>query len=569
MKLHGHLRNLTNVLRRVDLARVPTLIIDDEGDQAGLNTQVGVRRQSTTYSRILELKSLIPSHSYVQFTATPQAPLLINIVDVLSPVFAEILTPGTGYVGGVDFFVTHPFLVRDIPPADIPTTANPLNAPPPSLLEAMRLFFIASASGYATGNPDDNCSFMVHPSQRTDPHQQFFTWVSQVRNEWLAVLDLPEGDQDRQELIARLRDAYQDLGRTCEVLPTWETVLRHLRLALSQTEIREVNARGRRTPKINWGEAYSWILVGGQAMDRGFTVRGLTTTYMPRTVGLGNADTVQQRARFFGYKRPYLGMCRVFVGQDVRQAFHTYVEHEQDVRGQLARFSESGSPLSEWRRDFFLSRQLRPTRDNVIDIAYRRQRFGNDWVYPDAPHETTEAVAINRALFNEFRSSHEFSLYSGLDNRRDSYRNLIAINTTLRDIHETLLTRYRVTRIEDSRQLGALLRLIQLHLLHVGDEQCTVILMGEGHSRRRDYAEGRISELFQGQQYAQGPNGRVTTYPGDRHVREEAGLTLQLGYLSFGPRNGPLIAENIPHFAAWVPAAMARDSLWQPQGDHG
>ena len=70
----------------------------------------------------------------------------------------------------------------------------------------------------------------------------------------------------------------------------------------------EINTRGnRRTPQINWGQSYSWILVGGQAMDRGFTVEGLTVTYMPRNLGIGNADTVQQRARFFGYKRAFLG----------------------------------------------------------------------------------------------------------------------------------------------------------------------------------------------------------------------------------------------------------------------
>lgn len=569
MKHHQHLRNLNAVLRRVALDGVPTLIVDDEGDQAGLNTQVRIRRQSTTYSRILELKQLLPSHSYVQFTATPQAPLLINLVDVLSPLFAEVLTPGNGYVGGSDFFVSHPQLVRDIPPADIPTAANPLNAPPASLLEAMRLFFIAAAIGHADGTPEDNCSLMVHPSQRTDPHQQFFNWVARVRNEWLEVLDLPETDCDRSELLQLFNAAYEDLARTYERIPTWTTVVRHLRIALSQTEIREVNARGRRTPEINWGEAYSWILVGGQAMDRGFTVQGLTVTYMPRTVGLGNADTVQQRARFFGYKRAYLGLCRVFVGQDVRQAFHTYVDHEQDVRNEIRRFSETNRPLSEWRREFFLSRQLRPTRDNVIDIAYRRQRFGNDWVFPQSPHETADAVAINHAIFNEFRNTRSFVPFPGLDDRRDSPRNLMAEGVTLADVHATLLTRYRVTRIEDSRRLGALLRLIQLHLMHVEDEVCTVILMAEGRTRRRDYADRRIVQLFQGPQYAQRNNVQVNTYPGDRHVRADAGITLQLGYLNLGPLNGPMIAENVPHFAVWVPESMARDTLQQPQGGHG
>lgn len=38
--------------------------------------------------------------------------------------------------------------------------------------------------------------------------------------------------------------------------------------------------------------------MGGQKLDRGYTVKGLTVTYMPRPLGVGNADNIQQRARF-------------------------------------------------------------------------------------------------------------------------------------------------------------------------------------------------------------------------------------------------------------------------------
>ena len=81
-------------------------------------------------------------------------------------------------------------------------------------------------------------------------------------------------------------------------------------------------------------------------MDRGFTVEGLTVTYMPRGLGVGNADTVQQRARFLGYKGDYLGLCRIFVGPDVRMAFSSYVEHEEDIHHELSQFSQTGRPLT-------------------------------------------------------------------------------------------------------------------------------------------------------------------------------------------------------------------------------
>ena len=182
----------------------------------------------------------------------------------------------------------------------------------------MRSFFTGVAIGYITGSPDQNCSMMVHPSQRTDPHRQFHTWVMAARDQWRQVMDLPDDDPDKIDMLRDFRAAYDDLAATLQDPPPFEQVAARLRLAISQTFVREVNTRGRRrTPEINWGENYSWILVGGQAMDRGFTVEGLTVTYMPRGLGMGNADTVQQRGRFFGYKQSYIGLCRVFVGPDV------------------------------------------------------------------------------------------------------------------------------------------------------------------------------------------------------------------------------------------------------------
>lgn len=55
--------------------------------------------------------------------------------------------------------------------------------------------------------------------------------------------------------------------------------------ALDETLVREVNRRGgKKTEAIEWNQAYAWVLVGGKAMDRGFTVRELSVTYMPRGI---------------------------------------------------------------------------------------------------------------------------------------------------------------------------------------------------------------------------------------------------------------------------------------------
>ena len=59
---------------------------------------------STTYMRIQELRSCLPNHTYLGYTATPQAPLLISTLDTLSPDFAEIVSPGAGYIGLENLF---------------------------------------------------------------------------------------------------------------------------------------------------------------------------------------------------------------------------------------------------------------------------------------------------------------------------------------------------------------------------------------------------------------------------------------------------------------------------------
>jgi hypothetical protein len=141
MKNVTHLNNLIQLLSSLEVESVPVLVIDDEADQAGLNTMVKQGAESSTYQRLLSLRRRLPHHTFLQYTATPQAPLLINIIDALSPSFAEVLTPGQSYRGGQTFFENQPAdLIRIIPDSQIPTTGNILTEPPESLLEAMRMF---------------------------------------------------------------------------------------------------------------------------------------------------------------------------------------------------------------------------------------------------------------------------------------------------------------------------------------------------------------------------------------------------------------------------------------------
>ena len=566
MKQHTWLRKVVGLLRHLELNGVPTLIIDDEADQASLNTLARQQRQSTTYQRLLEVRDAVPNHTFLQYTATPQAPLLINIIDALSPSFVEVLEPGTGYVGGSAFFIGNMPLVRVIDPLDISTDDNPLVDPPEPLREALRVFLLGVAAGLVEGQSARNPrrSMLVHPSQRTDSHAEYWRWISSMFDDWQRVLELPDADSDKQDLIEEFRKDYADLAQGGVGLPSFDDLARRLPRAFRKTKIEQVNARAGQTPEIDWSQSYGWILVGGQAMDRGFTIEGLTVTYMPRGPGLGNADTVQQRGRFFGYKQRYLGFCRIYLEQEALNAFEDYVAHEEDMRRQLADVQRSGKPLSEWKRRFVLSPDLKACRRNVIEYDYVRGNYSDRWFYPsiaDAPDEVLEA---NRATTTNFIAGLNLVVDPNLVSRDPAQRHKVRRELSLAQVVSDLIVPFRVTGAADSRNMvGAMLQLSKA-LDDNCAEACTVYQISPEYQRFRAIdANGKINELFQG---ATRLIGGGHNYPGDSVFRDDDIVTIQLHTLQLR-RGDAVVAENVPVIAVWIPRRLELDWISQHQAE--
>jgi len=562
MKQHRHLRNLVSLLQGINLAGVPTLIIDDEADQASLNTLVNRGRQSTTYQRLLELRDAVPNHTYLQYTATPQAPLLINIIDALSPGFVAVLEPGSEYVGGRDFFTGNMPNVRVIAPEDISTDDNPLTDPPEPLKEALRVFLLGVAAE-PRSNRNPNRSMLVHPSQRTNSHVEYRRWIGNIFDEWQRVLDLPESDTDRQDLLEEFRSAYHDLTATVCNLLSFEELARKLPRAFRNTKIEEVNAsRGGKTPIIEWSQSYGWILVGGQAMDRGFTVEGLTVTYMPRGPGVGNADTIQQRGRFLGYKRRYLGYCRVYLEQDALNAFQDYVEHEEYMRQQLQNIERSGEPLSAWKRAFVLSPDLQACRRNVLEHEYVRGNYQARWFYPSVALAPDEVVGSNRAVVDGFLASANLQPDPEYTDRELAQQHRIRQGLSLSQVVSDLIVPFRVTGAADTRELIGVMLQISKALEENGSEECVIYEVSPGFSRYRAIDEnGKINELFQGAtRLASGGY----SYPGDAAIRDDDKVTVQIHRIDLR-RDGVVVAERVPVIAVWMPRRLGIDWIAQHQ----
>jgi hypothetical protein len=406
---------------------------------------------------------------------------------------------------------------------------------------------------------------LVHPSYHTAQHQQFYHWVRDIFDDWQRTLDLRDDDPDKQDLIEEFRVAHADLAQTVNDLPAFDELVPSLRYAFRDTRVLEVNARGGRTPPVDWRNAYGWILVGGQAMDRGYTVEGLTVTYMPRGIGVGNADTVQQRGRFFGYKRRYLGYCRVYLEQGTLDAFHSYVDHEEDIRGQLLNLQNNGGTLNDWKRAFILDRAFRPCRNSVLEFDYMHGRFADDWVNPRVVLASDEVLTANRATVNAFVQQLAFSEDDGHPRRTSIQRHEVCFDVPLHTVLERLLVPMRITGTTDSQRFTGLLLQLSKALENDPDEVCAVYRISPRERRqRRIDADGEMPQLFQGEAPVQPPERRGEIYPGDRAIRQNENVTIQIHMIDL-TRDDIVVAERVAVVAVWVPRRLAR--AWIAQED--
>jgi hypothetical protein len=591
MKNGARLLNLSNLLRGLNLEGVPTLIIDDEGDQASLNTRaransgvgtgVNEGEASTIYRRLTDLRSILPHHTFLQYTATPQGNLFINIMDRLSPNFIKLLRPGDEYTGGGTFFIQNPNLVRLIPGNQIPTSISPLFEPPDTLLYALKIFFLGVVSGEIKKD-QRNRSMMVHPSRLTNSQNIYFNWIRDICEGWKRLLQSND-DQEKRELLIDFKVAYDDLRLTVGPnLPEFHDLTSHrLTHALNYTRIIEMNASSGRTPSISWSEDYSLILVGGQAMDRGFTVEGLTVTYMPRSLATGQVDTTLQRARFFGYKGGYLGYCRIWLDQSTIDAYRAIIEHEEDVRKRLEEYDVNNKHLDEWDRETVLDQILNLTRPNILYNNLDRDYFGEEWFVVRAPQDTDNLIQANKGVVDSIVNSNIslFSQDSGHPRRTEEQKHLVA-TVQLSVCLANFLNRLKFTRESDSQTFSSLRGVIGMYLQDYPDETCLIYIMSASivgnhvqqtirDRRLHENGSNTIRQLFQGKN----PKTGEVVYPGDREIKDNDKVTIQIHRLHLKSPDGNdimddagnVIYDDVSTIAIWAPENIGKDLIRQPE----
>jgi len=147
-----------------------------------------------------------------------------------------------------------------------------------------------------------------------------------------------------------------------------------------------------------WNRYPGWIVIGGNKLDRGFTINNLAVTYMPRGAST-NADTLQQRGRFFGYKASYERFLRGWFSEASEEMFADYVIHEKLMRARLRELDENDTDVRMWRRTFVLPNGLRATRDQVVALITNQWQLGPGFIFSQRLlYDSSVAVGYQESL---------------------------------------------------------------------------------------------------------------------------------------------------------------------------
>lgn len=579
LKKPGNIRNLNRTLVTLEATLdFPVLIVDDESDQASLNLhsarnlRSGTRQESPTYAALKETKGLFPNHTFVQYTATPQANLLTALDSELAPEFVEVITPGSAYTGGELFFAQNSPHLKIIPPQDLNYDGASATAPPRSLINAINFFLVAAGVSYASREAPFRRTMMVHPSVRTRDHSIFERAVGNYLDSLKTIVnDFETGDPVGWNSFCEddLMAVYEEFKSFNQDIPAFSTLEGFVRDVVVSTKTKLMNqqAMSRQEMDALWDSSPFLILIGGFMLDRGFTVKQICTTYMPRQLAQeGAADSFQQRARFFGYHKKYLGYCRIFLPREECEAYKSYVTQEKILRELLDGLR--GRPLKDWVLKIHSNTRLHPTRKPVIGRPIIKL-VSQGWIVPRNLHHG-EAPDKNNKIYNALitflrtqgqclRAS-EIDPSRYIDKRDDNYQNRI-FDPVRGDLLHRLFENWACITDFDMQQKQMLLATLQWIAKgsDPGDRLVDVFLISEGLSAKRKRHKPRthnspdddISNIFQGE------NPKATrrenlTYGGDRSFVTDR-VTIHLRRFTIRESNQKPEIPDVPWFAVHIP----------------
>lgn len=438
------------------------LIIDDEADNASLNTNKPEKDPTAINRCIRAIFNKFPIASYVGYTATPFANIFINPddkdisnLDLFPSDFIVQLNAPSTYWGGRRVFPgdpeTLPLCLREIKedePYFLPVIHDKYityAGLADSMKEAIHSFLINNVIRTLRGQGAKHRSMMINITRYNDVQaqiqEQVSAYIENLTNEieqlssepiesfianrnMKAIFDLFTKDS----FYASIRDGNREKGY--EPI-TWKQIQNGLYSEIKQLSVVVINSRngkmsvkdGDKSKRFDY-EDYDTtgarvIAIGGMVLSRGLTLEGLMTSYYSRNAGA--YDTLLQMCRWFGYRPKYEDLCRVYLTQESIDRFDAVLDAVEDLRQQF----EEMERQDKKPKDFGLMVKESPdTLNTSLLITARNKMRASDVVeyhlnYGGVYADTSKLVRDisvnrhNREAFDSFAAKLDFKSISG------------------------------------------------------------------------------------------------------------------------------------------------------------
>jgi hypothetical protein len=352
----------------------PVLIVDDECDNASVNTKRPGEDPAAINSEIRDILELLPKVSYVGYTATPFANVLINPKaeeqDLYPRDFLFAIPQNKEYFGPERIFGRNPLnsddagsdgndIVREISKEDVakvcPASRKSLDgfimSECESLQDATRYFLMSTAARcwreQQIGQDPDFKSMLVNTSQYMGIHRKMKPVVEGILKKLCTNFHTSIEKWRSQWEMEQSKFTQDSIGCNHEKV-SWD----QLATQLSQDFFNKVSVIvSNSDPNLasNLNSCYDkskkgsiQIVIGGNTLSRGITLEGLSTSYFVRTST--TYDTLLQMGRWFGYRRDYEDMPRIWMTKEMEDQFLQLSAVEFEMFQELAYFMAGKSP---------------------------------------------------------------------------------------------------------------------------------------------------------------------------------------------------------------------------------
>lgn len=363
------LENLTTWLRDYNAGAdgtsdLPLLLIDDEADNASVNTNS--EKATSINAAIRSLLQVFPRSTYVGFTATPFANVFIHpdsseemLGDDLFPRdFVYALEAPTNYIGAGKIFGEYSkmgclHIIDDAEPK-FPRghkSSHPVTELPPSLIEAVGAFLLSNAIMDLRTETPKHRSMLVNVSHYTEVQNQVREHVDEIVRQMqedirnYSSLSIKDAVQNRT--IRALRDLFE--RDYSNVGFEWAEIQGVLASATLPIIVRAVNQKTGAS-SLDYSQ-YSQsglrlIAVGGNSLSRGITLEGLCVSYFHRNTQM--YDTLLQMGRWFGYRPNYDDLLRIWISDEAANWYAHIAEATEELRREIRHMQNSGLRPSDF-----------------------------------------------------------------------------------------------------------------------------------------------------------------------------------------------------------------------------